>query len=190
MEKILIVDFDDSFTFNIAELCHRWSLEFEVLNYKELDASVIHKNNYKNIIWGPGPGRPSSYPEVGKLINSLFKEDLFHFGICLGHQLIFEALGYEIVDAPVKRHGRSGMFSIPRWPSFSKADWGREMEVQYYSSLAVKDSPVCDEIEKVVDGGVILSGNGVNFLSYQFHPESVGTSCPEVFFRRLREKLI
>jgi anthranilate/para-aminobenzoate synthase component II len=188
MNKILIVDFDDSFTYNIAEICQRSSHKFVVLNYRQVTFELIKDEKYKSIIWGPGPGHPSKYPEVIKLIKSLLYDGIFHYGICLGHQLIFSALGYKIINAPVKRHGISGKFLVPKWPTFSENDWGRELDVQYYSSLAVKDSMLNPNVKRVVEEGVILSGTGDYFLSYQFHPESVGTSFPQAFFRVLREK--
>lgn len=183
MSKVLIVDFDDSFTHNIAELCQNLGLEFEVLHYGQINRELILKNNYKKIIWGPGPGHPSQYSEASKLLKDLFNEEIFHIGICLGHQLLFWSLGYEIINAPDKKHGRSSKFIIPRWPYFKKEDWDLEVEVQYYSSLAVKEAKVIPELALACEDGVILSGMGENFLSYQFHPESVGTSCPEAFIR-------
>ncbi len=190
MKKILIVDFDDSFIYNVAELCQSWSLDFEVHHHSKITSEFITSHKFKNIIWGPGPGHPEQYPKALELLKHLLKEEIFHFGICLGHQLIFKSLGYEIVSAESKKHGRSGKFKVPKWAVFAEEFWGLEIDVQYYSSLAVKKADTSDDLKLVVDNGAVLSGYSENFLSYQFHPESVGTSCPEALFRGFKEKMI
>ncbi|MFT6069361.1 MAG: anthranilate/para-aminobenzoate synthase component II [Bacteriovoracaceae bacterium] len=190
MKRILIVDFDDSFIYNVAELCQRWELDFEVHHFSKVTREFIENNNFKNIIWGPGPGHPDQYSEISSLLKELLSEEFFHLGICLGHQLIFKALGFEIENAEVKRHGRSGGFIIPKWPVYEQEDWGKEVEVQYYNSLAVKAPKSETDLDLAIKDGAIMSGFGKSFLSYQFHPESVGTSCPDLLFRGFREKLI
>ncbi len=189
--KVLIVDFEDSFTFNIQGMINDWGITSEVLHYKKLSLEEI-KKNYHTIIWGPGPGHPNEYASAIKLIEEVFKQNnIYQIGICLGHQLIFKSLGFEIVEAPQKRHGRRTGYQVPSWEEFDQKYGGTELWVQYYSSLAVKESVSLKEgLEYTIKDGVIDSGKGPNHLSFQFHPESVGTNCPEVLFYKWRKSLI
>ena len=71
-----------------------------------------------------------------------------------------------------------------------------ELFLQRYNSLAIKFNH--SVIQGLVSAGWrILSEDGEviiahykNTLSFQFHPESIGTSCPESFFTSLVEFLL
>ncbi len=190
--KVLIVDFEDSFTFNIQGMLKEWGIPSEVLNNKNLSLQHIKDKSYQTVIWGPGPGHPDEYSSASLIIEELFKESkVYQIGICLGHQLILKSMGYEITEAPIKRHGRRDEYIIPSWEEFKMASHGEKLSVQYYSSLAVKyeGNPVSG-LEVTNKNGVIDSSKGANHLSFQFHPESVGTNCPEVLFYKWRKSLI
>jgi len=189
--KVLIVDFEDSFTFNIQGLLNEWGIASDVLHYQKISIEIIEKL-YHTVIWGPGPGHPDEYQSAKKIMENLFtKAQVYQIGICLGHQLLLNTKGLEIVEAPIKRHGRRANFQIPTWEEFDKNFYGKEISVQYYSSLAVnKASSPLKGLDYTIDNGVIDSSKGANHLSFQFHPESVGTNCPEVLFYKWRKSLI
>lgn len=187
--KVLIVDFKDSFTHNLSGLCQQWSIEHEVVDFTKVDRSFVSNFRPKSIIWGPGPGHPDEYSEIVSLISEILEEkSIFQIGVCLGHQLILKSLGYSIIDNEQKLHGQSLGFVIPSWEDFPMEEWGKTHQVQYYSSLGVQSKGESENM--VVENGLILSSKGDNYLSFQFHPESVGTSCPELFFHRWRSLLI
>ena len=190
--EVLIVDFDDSFTFNLAEICHRCKLSHEVIPYSDLSIQKVLSLNPMSVVWGPGPGHPDEYIKAKEIIKDLFDiKSIFQLGVCLGHQLLLQVQGFKIIDAPEKLHGRSSMLLVPPWPEFDPSFHNKETEVQYYSSLAVSDcrgSFVGGEL--LTNNGLVLVGKGEGFLSYQFHPESVGTSCPDVFIYGWLKQLI
>ena len=60
-------------------------------------------------------------------------------GICLGHQLIWKALGGKIIRSFKAIHGSAVNVKIPAWNKyFFKSDWGKILPVQRYNSLTVK----------------------------------------------------
>lgn len=190
--KVLIIDFDDSFTFNLAELCESWGIEHQVLPYDEISESRVKQIKPHTIIWGPGPGHPDEYQKASNIIKQIQNSNIYQIGICLGHQLLMKSLGFEIVASKDKKHGTNGNFLVPEWIEFDPEYFNKNLEVQYYSSLAVLYDERLEKTEYMLtlEDGLITSGKGANLLSFQFHPESVGTSCPEAFFYGWRKTLI
>lgn len=173
LSKILIVDFEDSFTYNIASVLFEYCLEkveIEVLSHEQFFEKNYFFNVQNNtqkmgVILGPGPGHPKEYVEYFSQINDLrSKENFFLMGICLGHQILGMMEGYEIdyCDRPI--HGESVDFLFQNRP----------YKVQKYNSLCVKKrGETFDLLE------------GKNWISYQFHPESIGTTNNIDFFKIL-----
>ena len=67
MEKILILDNYDSFTYNIVHLLHELGTEVDIARNDRI--SVEEAGRYNRIILSPGPGIPSEagiLPEVVK----------------------------------------------------------------------------------------------------------------------------
>lgn len=165
--QIYIIDFDDSFTYNIANILYPHCKNIEVINHdvffnKEFKKIVLLKNI--GIILGPGPGHPSQYQKYSVKINQLLNlPSIYLMGICLGHQLIAKELGYIITTSVNPMHGEKVSINIAN----------ENFLVQRYNSLAVTNSSNTNEI--------MLLGYE-NGRSYQFHPESVGTEKAKFFF--------
>lgn len=175
LNKIIIVDFEDSFTYNIASVLYEYVQEkiaIEVVTSCEfflsqkinslIDSSSIGK---LGIILGPGPGHPKDQEKYFSIISKLLEQEhIFLMGICLGHQILGLIHHYKIdyCDRPI--HGESVEFIFEE----------RRYSVQKYNSLCVKKE------EQIFD---ILQGE--RWISYQFHPESIGTTNNIDFFKRL-----
>lgn len=182
--KVIIVDFNDSFTWNIFSTLKEMDekLEIEVVHWQEFDNS---KTKDTVVILGPGPGHPDEYFKIYPKIRELMKKkDTFLMGICLGHQLLAKVMGLEIVSSASLVHGQTEQITLPAWTDvFSKEMQNKQIEVQRYNSLSVKDdSDAISEVKTLVKKGEIVMMKFGNGVSYQFHPESVGTSCPKSFF--------
>ncbi len=185
--KILIIDFDDSFTYNIANSFYSlFKIEPFVIHWQQV--GNLWKE-YNIIVWGPGPGHPSEYQDILPMMRKTFaKPKTFNFGICLGHQLYWYMMGGKILPSKQACHGESIEIVIPPWPIFPKSFHEKMTMVQRYNSLCVQkhgglDS---DHLDLIVNDEVIMSA-GANFLTMQFHPESIGTSCPDLFFAVARQ---
>jgi len=182
---VIIIDFDDSFTYNIAAELYSQNIPSEVIHYKIfLENFEIYLKSAKVFIFGPGPGHPDEYsPVVNKIKVLLENPSSMLFNICLGHQLMGMAMGKKVFKSALLRHGVRESITVPNWPSVFEASFcQREVEVQYYSSLCVKgDEKGREKLYSNADGEIQIISFGQH-LSYQFHPESVGTSCRKHFF--------
>lgn len=178
---ILIIDFDDSFTYNIAEVVSEFSSSVEVRHFQNFSVANLRTTSKQAIILGPGPGHPSEYFEQLKNLIETIKsqENIYLMGVCLGHQLLSLSLGLKIERAQRPIHGES--FEVECFD-------GKKRLVQFYNSLCVKGE---FERSKILmnQSAEIHSLQDERMLSYQFHPESVGTSYPSYFFGSLRDFL-
>jgi anthranilate/para-aminobenzoate synthase component II len=191
--RIFILDFEDSFTYNIAASLNSLGRKSLVIPFEQhetffkwLDqACLTRQKPTVAIIFGPGPGHPDDYSSSLNHIKKLMKKhEVFLMGICLGHQLIWKAKGHKIVTAKYKLHGKVKKCSPLLFKDLTGTS---KLTYQRYNSLEVKVnlSDLEAEDKLYYDKTSVLWSSFSNGVSYQFHPESVGTSCPEIFFRPL-----
>lgn len=191
--SMILLDFDDSFTYNIASELSLLGLDCQVVHWSN-HCAVFHQLQTSQLasalILGPGPGHPDEYqeilPELRKLIGS---ERISILGICLGHQLLARMMGVEVVKSSLPLHGQSVDFAVPAWLDQEFA--GKTLQVQRYNSLTFfgRGMPADWQWSGNSDGEVMIMRHK-NLLSYQFHPESVGTSYREIFFKPLLTSLV
>ena len=172
--QAILVDFEDSFTYNLAQFLYSYRVSYDVVHWE--DYSPDH--DIPLVVWGPGPGVAYDYQSLLEKMKGPRTDDYFYFGICLGHHILGILNGFELYqEHPL--HGQVVEVQIPHWPCFPKLIRGKHYSVQRYNSWSLrKDSLKSQGI--LSNDGMFLQGE--NFLSYQFHPESVGTSFPNIFF--------
>lgn len=193
--RVIICDFDDSFTFNIYSELKKMYQDIQVVELKDLLGlfSDLLKSSEKTlVVLGPGPGHPSDYQFLYSNLKSLLtRPHVFIFGICLGHQILWETLGAKVSASVEPVHGHSMHYQI--FGKLEELIGIKELEVQRYNSYAVKyEHGLMKKFCKTYyekDGELIIS-LGESFLTYQFHPESVGTTFPSNFFKCLNKLLI
>ncbi len=190
-EEVIIIDFLDSFTYNIAAEVGKKGFNFKVFENSLMVFKKLEKIKEKKvIILGPGPGHPDEYQEIFPIIQRLLKKkNLFFLGICLGHQILWRVQGEQVVKSKKPIHGMAVPFIIPPWEDlFKKRIWGIETMVQRYNSLTVKPSRK-NRNNFSLSGGEVMAGRFERGLTYQFHPESIGTDNPDLFFEPLKKIL-
>ncbi len=168
-DKIIIVDFEDSFTFNIANVLYPYEKNVRVVEhelfFQSMLSEVLQSKEKIAVILGPGPGHPDDYHRYYKGIESLRENtNCFVMGICLGHQILGKISGHQVLRSKTPMHGQAVDVVFK----------GSIVQVQRYNSLAV-----------FIDGresDIIEFKRGV---SYQFHPESIGTHYNDIFFADL-----
>ena len=199
MIDIYICDFEDSFTFNIyAELAELYNRDrIQIIDKSDVVERLTQLNKIQDpklIILGPGPGHPDAYWQVTKLLKDLFKkENLFFFGVCLGHQLVAQVFGASIKKASNPSHGERQKYHIEANLQSILNIKSHSISVQRYNSLAVKSGYQVKSNSSVVTlehQGEVIIYKGQRVLTYQFHPESVGTTCPVNFFTPLKDFLL
>lgn len=202
--KALLFDFEDSFTYNIASMVEKQGFSCEVVHYKNLNKveDYIVDFGFNLIILGPGPGHPNDnnyrifFNNIKNLINL---REITVVGICLGHQLIYCALAGNscIGQKAFPIHGKSEKIKLPDWPLFQKDKIQlKKYLVQFYNSLFVKENK---KIKSLRNKGfhfsfkknqLILSyrmKDSKRLITYQFHPESIGTENSDLFFEIIKK---
>lgn len=174
---ILLIDHYDSFTYNIYQAIAALGEEVEVVRYGQLSLAEIHAKNPQAIILSPGPGHPRDLPESLELIRESYR-NVPILGICLGQQLLGEAFGGRITEAPVIRHGKVSDIAHTGTDLFAGME--KNVPVMRYHSLAVEKPslPDCFEIQaEALDDGTLMAIKHRDYPVYglQFHPESIGT---------------
>jgi anthranilate/para-aminobenzoate synthase component II len=178
MSQIWLIDFDDSFTYNIVSEFHLLDMDCRVIHWKEWQHPTTRLP--KLLILGPGPGHPDEYG-IEDLVLSWWKTQIPMAGICLGHQFLARFLGLPVSPSVRPLHGEAIKLNVPEWWR-QKFHFPSQVEVQRYNSLAVPAKPLPREWRGWESEGEWMAFHHERALSYQFHPESVGTSCPESFF--------
>lgn len=169
----ILIDFDDSFTFNLRQFFQSSSIELELFNWR--DISLIPIDKVRLIVLGPGPGHPLEYPEVISFLSKIINSNVYFFGVCLGHQILMSLLGFKIKRLAEPVHGRAKQLEIP--PFLENLFLTNKISAQFYNSLYVSPEGKNEYLSKCIyHEGAILAYFSNNIFSTQFHIESVGTS--------------
>ena len=200
MKSVALFDFEDSFTFNVySQLLSTPGFEkaqISVHDWREITLEVLQ--SFDVIIFGPGPGHPQEYRGILSSIHRWLHLSggarQSFMGVCLGHQLIWSALGARVERSYRPLHGHTETFLVPQWEVFEPGEVGKEVKVQRYNSLAVcaaeesllnLTSVVGNVVHQSEIQASMYSFPRLSGISFQSHPESVGTSCPNLFFSAL-----
>jgi anthranilate/para-aminobenzoate synthase component II len=178
--KATLLDFEDSFTYNVVQELTRLGFEVRVelwSDFEELPSEGL-------LVLGPGPGHPDDYERIFPLLRKWLEEKRPLFGVCLGHQIFWKLNGAEVLRSKEPLHGQKVKLDLsPKWKTWLGV--GGTVFVQRYNSLAVlSQSAVAPHgVENFVQDDEILISKGPKILTYQFHPESIGTSFRREFMR-------
>jgi len=147
----------------------------DVLAYA--DISKTNTLQYRQIILSPGPGLPVDYPSTMSLLSKSPVYTSF-LGICLGHQMIYEASGGLLEKLEKPLHGfQERMFTCENYPLFQQIPHSF-LAGRYHSWLASKTSfPSELKVTCSNKAGQIMGIRHLkkNWVGYQFHPESIMT---------------
>ena len=178
--KAHFIDFDDSFSFNIIQ-------ELSLLGIK---TNVIHWKDFEDLpqdgilILGPGPGHPDDYQRIFPLIERWIIDKRSLFGICLGHQIFWQLQGANVIRSKEPLHGQRVELTLSKsWQEWLKLP--EKVFVQRYNSLGIPEEfgRSHPEFQNLIFNDEIFATRGPRLLTYQFHPESVGTSFRQEFMR-------
>ncbi|MDX2442559.1 MAG: aminodeoxychorismate/anthranilate synthase component II [Bacteroidales bacterium] len=173
MIHILLVDNNDSFTYNILEALRANTLaKVDVLRQNQIELTQVAE--YDKIILSPGPGLPSDFPLLYQIIDE-FKSNKSILGICLGHQAICSYFGANLVKLPIVCHGQSHEINVNTNSKLYR-NLPEDFNVGLYHSWAVDTSEFPQELEitGISDTQIIMSvaHNRYDLHGIQFHPES------------------
>lgn len=180
--KATFIDFEDSFSFNVVQELVSADFEVEVVNWKDFE--TLPEEGL--LVLGPGPGHPDDYQQVFSLIKNWMDGSRPLFGVCLGHQILWRILDEEVVRSKHPTHGQKVQILLPKsWQDFLQLP--ENVFVQRYNSLAVlaQSSPRAPHLKNLIHDDEIIITRGDKILTYQFHPESIGTSFRHVWIKAL-----
>jgi anthranilate synthase component 2 len=177
MEKILVIDNYDSFTYNLVHYLGKLT-EIPVDVFRNDQIHLDEVENYTRIVLSPGPGIPV---EAGICLDLIrrYAPTKNILGVCLGHQAIGEAFGATLINLDQVYHGVATPVNIiaPDDPLYEGIP-GRIEAGRYHSWVISHDNlPSCFKINSLDDQGMIMgiSHNEYRVKGVQYHPESVLT---------------
>ena len=170
--KVLLVDFYDSFTFNLSHYLEQLNVEVTVIRHDYLNLAEI--NYYNAVVLSPGPGLPTEKENLMELL-SMYVGNKPILGVCLGMQAIALHLGASLENQQEVKHGVQEKLIV-------KNDAGlfqglpTEFLVGLYHSWKVVDVPESWQTSHL-ENDVLMSIEVPNqqLFAVQFHPESILT---------------
>jgi len=173
---ILLIDNYDSFVHNLARYFEQLGQETKVVRNDAIDVAAAKQLAPQAIVLSPGPCAPAEAGCSKAMVREFF-DKLPILGICLGHQVIAEALGGRIVQALEPRHGRTSQVEHQQTSLFSKIP--SPLTVCRYHSLVVeRDSlPTVLQVSATSADGTIMAIEHSVYpvFGVQFHPEAILT---------------
>ena len=176
MINLLLIDNNDSFTYNIVNLIKSnfKDVNLDVINHALIDINDVDK--YNKIIFSPGPSLPSDYPVLRKVLDT-YSDSKSILGICLGHQAICEYYGANIDHIGRVIHGEPSLIKCAEnsilFEGIDNCIVGR------YHSWAAYNIPDILRIVAEDNNGEVMAVEHISKKIYgvQFHPESYITNC-------------
>ena len=179
MQRIVIIDNYDSFTYNLSHLLKEVGADVTVFRNDQFRLEELQQ--FDKIVLSPGPGIPS---EAGLLLDVIraYAPTKPMLGVCLGHQAIGEVFGARLLNLDDVVHGvATSCRIVANDPIFDSLL--NKITVGRYHSWVVsqEEFPSCLEITAVSDdGGSVPNIMALRHREYevhgiQFHPESVLT---------------
>lgn len=170
---ILVIDNYDSFTYNLVDIL-RQKTSVEVVRNDQTTLSAIRSHPPQGILISPGPGRPSD-SGVSQGVVYTFAGKIPILGVCLGHQLIGEWLGAQLIHADRPMHGHTSIITHDQQGVFRGLPM--ELKVMRYHSLVLDPltfPPTLEATAYTTKGDIMgLRHKQWALTGVQFHPESI-----------------
>ena len=187
--KLLIIDHNDSFTYNLVGLFERIPQveELSVWNVSQLEEHLKQRTlqSFDAVILSPGPGLPLDYPCVPKLLDQCFhgESPIPVLGICLGLQTLITYFGGRLQNLHEIQHGRPVSLNTQNKLPAIFQGLKSPIKVGLYHSWAADLSYSLDSFEILATAQVSTDTTIVMAIKHkrlpvyglQFHPESYMT---------------
>ncbi len=174
---VLLIDNYDSFTYNLYQYLAELGEEVEVFRNDAISVGEIEKTAPDCLVISPGPCTPSEAGISCEAIEQLAGR-IPILGVCLGHQVIGQVFGGEIVRADRLMHGKTSPIHHDGRTIFEGI--ASPFEAVRYHSLVIDPPsvPDCLEVSARSDQDEIMAVRHREHLveGVQFHPESIMTA--------------
>ncbi len=177
MNKVLVIDNYDSFTFNLVHILRALGYGDEMRIVRNDQFELDEVEDYSHLLLSPGPGVPKDAGLMPKVIDR-FAPSKNVLGVCLGHQAIGEAFGCKLFNLPQVFHGMVTPIEVLQQDQIFR-DLPETFNVCRYHSWVIDKTSISDDlvITSVAETGNIMSiaHKEYNVRGVQFHPESIMT---------------
>lgn len=176
---VLVVDNHDSFVHTLVGYLHELGAATIMVEADQVSVDAVPRlvGEHAGILISPGPGRPADTAASQNLVREAVERGVPVLGVCLGHQVIAEALGARVsvapelfhgVTSPVTHDGSTLFFGIPS-PFIANR----------YHSLSIDPDSIPESLVVTArtDSGIVMgiAHRDAPLWGVQFHPESVLT---------------
>lgn len=170
MQKILLLDNFDSFTYNLVDAFRQLGCSVKVYR-NTADPDTLAREDFDLLVLSPGPSVPRNAGKLMAVIERFYQSKPI-LGVCLGHQALIEFFGGSLANiAPV--HGKSVPIEHDGRGIFSGLEPGIEV-ARYHSWAADTVPPEFEVSARAADGTVMaVRHKRLPIEGVQFHPESV-----------------
>lgn len=193
-KKILFIDHYDSFSNNLIAFFEERSFVVEKIQSEDLNTQSVLKyiEDYTLVIFSPGPGQPTDYPNSLELYKNLPQAKPF-LGVCLGHQMLLYSYNIPVTQISHKPvHGRQ--------ISFNQTIHTKIGSILLAGTAVLYNSLGASCKERQFHANFISHGdeNGINLIAehkifphwgVQFHPESFASTIGQKFLEALIKSL-
>lgn len=182
MQKILVFDNYDSFTYNLVHLIEKVSDDVKVDVVRNDEFSLEKGEHYDRIVLSPGPGIPEEAGDLLALIR-MYKGRKPILGVCLGQQAIAVAEGAKLINLEKVFHGVATAMRITGNDSVLFRDVKNGFNAGRYHSWVIDEKTLPgnyritarDEENQIM----AIEDRNQQIYAVQFHPESIMTEFGE-----------
>ena len=173
---LILIDNYDSFVHNLARYFERLGQETRVVRNDAIDVASVRRLSPEAVVLSPGPCTSHEAGASLDIVRELHSETPI-LGVCLGHQVIAEALGGVVVRATAPVHGQASEIRHDGVGLF--AGLPSPLTVGRYHSLVVEPDSLPGDLRPTAwtEDGLLMAFEHKQFTVYgvQFHPESILT---------------
>jgi anthranilate synthase component 2 len=177
--RVLLIDFYDSFTFNLAHYLEAMDLQLVVQRYDKLSFTALEEANV--LILSPGPGLPSEKEGLQALLQRYIGKKPI-LGVCLGMQAIVEHLGGSLINQIQVKHGVQETIDIKSHDGLFR-NLPPLIEVGLYHSWMVSCPENWITAKSLSAVPMAIERPDIKVYGVQFHPESVLTPLGKEILR-------
>lgn len=177
MQRILLIDNYDSFTYNLVHYFMELGATVDVVRNDAIGIDDVYGRNPDGVVISPGPCSPNEAGICVELIKASALKPLPILGVCLGHQSIGQAFGGNVIRAPYVMHGKTSRIRHKNVGVFHGLP--SPFTATRYHSLIVERSSLPDSLIVTAESedGLIMGLQHATLPLHgvQFHPESIAS---------------
>lgn len=174
---LLLIDNYDSFTYNLVHYVGELGAEVVVKRNDEISVQDAMEMQPDMILLSPGPCDPDQAGICLELTQAAAQTETPLLGVCLGHQVIGQAFGGNVVRCHEIVHGKMGKMHHSGASVF--AGLPSPFAATRYHSLVVDRETLPDALQVTAwleDGTIMgLAHKTLPIHGVQFHPESIAS---------------